>query len=165
VLLRKGGILEYRQGFEVKHDKFLMFPTFEHQSKEHLQEDYAASLDEVMNSQPPAGTTRLSSYAEAKEVREVTDKSVLKKLEHFHVWKESYVDSRMDYNPAKPMSVILVRVYRLDNPVHVTTLQKWAGCKSWVPLDSEISGATAVLNDSDFDRISKEFREALSIAA
>ena len=24
VLLRKGGILEYREGFEVKHDKFLI---------------------------------------------------------------------------------------------------------------------------------------------
>ena len=28
LLLRKGGIMEYRQGFEVKHNNFLLFPTF-----------------------------------------------------------------------------------------------------------------------------------------
>ena len=28
VLLRKGGILEYRQSFKVKHDRFLLFPTY-----------------------------------------------------------------------------------------------------------------------------------------
>jgi hypothetical protein len=37
LLLRKGGIMEYKQGFEVKHDKFLLFPTFEHQSKESIR--------------------------------------------------------------------------------------------------------------------------------
>ena len=33
VLLRKGGILEFREGFEVKHDRFMLFPTYEHQSR------------------------------------------------------------------------------------------------------------------------------------
>lgn len=27
LLLRKGGIMEYKQGFEIKHNKFLLFPT------------------------------------------------------------------------------------------------------------------------------------------
>src|SRR5918992_6138574 len=41
LLLRKGGIMEYREGFEIKHNKFLLFPTFEHQLKESIQSDYA----------------------------------------------------------------------------------------------------------------------------
>jgi hypothetical protein len=163
ILLRKGGILEYRQGFEVKHERFLMFPTFEHQSRDHLQPDYADRL-EVMDGQSP-GITRLSSYAEAKDVREVTDRALLKKLERFHVWNESYVNARMDYNPSKPMSVILLRVFRLDTPIEVQTLQEWAGCRSWVPLDKDVSGATPVLSDSEFDKVSRDFREVLSIAA
>ena len=52
LLLRKGGILEYRQGFKVKHDRFLLFPTYEHQSKDHLQADYSNKLDEVLKDQP-----------------------------------------------------------------------------------------------------------------
>ena len=54
VLLRKGGILEYRQGFEVKHEKFLMFPTFEHQSKDSLQPDYAGIRPKITGPGEPA---------------------------------------------------------------------------------------------------------------
>ena len=165
VLLRKGGILEYRQGFEIKHDRFLMFPTFEHQSKDHLQRDYAATLDDVMKDQPPAGKTRMSSYAVAKDVREITDRILLKRLERFHIWNESYVNARMDYNPSKPMSVILLRVFRLHDPIEVQTLEGWAGCKSWVPLNAgDTSGADPVLSDLEFDKVTSEFREVLSIA-
>src|SRR5688572_8059801 len=103
VLLRKGGILEYRQGFEVKHEKFLLFPTFEHQSKDHLQPDYAGKLDEVLKSAPANGTNMITSYAEVKDVKEITDRSVFKHLAKYHVWNESYVNARMDYNPKKPM--------------------------------------------------------------
>jgi hypothetical protein len=162
VLLRKGGILEYRQGFEVKHEKFLMFPTFEHQSKDHLQPDYAGKLEVTST---PSGTTRMTCYAEAKDIRVTTDRALLKRLERFHIWNETYVNARMDYNPSKPMSVILVRVFRLDTPIEVQNLQEWAGCRSWVPLDMDISGASPVLGDAEFDKVSREFSEVLSIAA
>jgi hypothetical protein len=160
VLLRKGGILEYRQGFEVKHDRFLLFPTFEHQSKEHLQPDYAGMLDEV--AQPPDGINVLTSYAEVKQVRELQDPSVLKKLSRYHVWGESYVNARLAYNPRKPMSVILVRVYKLDSPITVSTKEEWAGCRSWVPVDLAAGGGRPAISDATFDRISGEVAEALA---
>ena len=161
VLLRKGGILEYRQGFEVKHDKFLLFPTYEHQSKEHIQADYAGRLEAVVKEQPPANVNILSSYAEARRVAEINDASILNKLEKYHVWNESYVNARMAYNPKKPMSVILVRVYNLQNPIRVDTRQEWAGCKSWIPLDIEAVGRPA-LDDSAFGKIESEVMEALA---
>lgn len=155
VLLRKGGILEYRQGFEVKHDKFMLFPTYEHQAKEHLQPDYANRLDAVLKEQPPAEASVLSSYAESRYVAEVQEPSVLKELAEYHIWSESYVNARMAYNPKKPMSVILVRVYNLQNPIRVETKQEWSGCKSWIPLDIEAAGKP-VLDDSDFSKIESE---------
>lgn len=161
VLLRKGGILEYRQGFEVKHDKFLLFPTYEHQSKEHIQADYAGRLEAVVKGQPPADVNILSSYAEARRVAEINDASILNRLEKYHVWNESYVNARMAYNPKKPMSVILVRVYNLQNPIRVDTRQEWAGCKSWIPLDIEAAGRPA-LDDSTFGKIESEVMEALA---
>lgn len=164
VLLRKGGILEYRQGFEVKHDKFLLLPTFEHQSKDHLQPDYAAKLDDVLASQPPSGSNIITSYAQAIEVKEITDRNVLKLLSKYHVWNESYVNARMDYNPKKPMSVILLRVFKLDNQIVVDSKPEWAGCKSWVPLDLETAGMP-VLDDSQFSKVAAEAKEVLSIAA
>ena len=164
VLLRKGGILEYRQGFEVKHDKFLLFPTFEHQSIDNLQEDYVYKLGDVLKDQPAPGNSRITSFAEAVEVREITDRTALKLLAKYHVWNESYVNVRMDYNPKKPMSVILLRVFKLDQPIMVESKPEWAGCKSWVPLDINASGE-AVLSDSQFDKIATEVKGVLPIAA
>ena len=164
VLLRKGGILEYRQGFEVKHDRFLLFPTFEHQSKDHLHADYAARLDDVLKEQPAAGSNRITSYAEAVEVKEVSDRAALHSLSKYHVWSESYVNARMDYNPKKPMSVILLRVFKLAQPIFVDSKPEWAGCKSWIPLDMDAAGIPA-LNDSQFSKIAFEVRGVLSIAA
>jgi Uncharacterized protein conserved in bacteria len=40
ILLRKGGILEYKKGFEISQKIFLLYPTLEHQSKEYLQPNY-----------------------------------------------------------------------------------------------------------------------------
>lgn len=164
VLLRKGGILEYKQGFEVKHEKFLMFPTFEHQSKDHLQADYAGKLDEVLKEQPAAGTNVMTSYAEVVDIKEITDRAAFRPLEKYHVWNESYVNARMDYNPKKPMSVILLRVFKLDKPVSVDTKAEWAGCKSWIPVDIDVAGAP-VLDNLQFNKIASEVKGVLSIAA
>lgn len=164
VLLRKGGILEYRRGFEVKHDRFLLFPTFEHQSKDHLQADYASKLDDVLKDQPAVGSNNITSYAQVVDVKEVTDRAALKMLAKYHVWNESYVNARMDYNSKKPMSVILLRVFKLDRPIIIDSKPEWAGCKSWIPLDMDASG-TSVLNDLQFEKIASEVRGVLSIAA
>src|ERR671922_110486 len=77
LLLRKGGIMEYRQGFEVKHDKFLLFPTFEHQSKESIQMDYLDKLYNLLQNAPTNGKNKMTSYAKVVEIKEVSDKSIL----------------------------------------------------------------------------------------
>lgn len=145
LLLRKGGIMEYRQGFEIKHNKFLLFPTFEHQSKEYIQPDYINNLDIILQHQlttpyrPTAnnGRNKITSYAKVIDVKEVNDKSILRKLEKYHIWNDRYVNLRMDYNPKKPISVLLLRVYKMNNPLEVDIKREWAGCRSWVSIEIE----------------------------
>ena len=161
VLLRKGGVLEFREGFEVKHDRFMMFPTYEHQAKESLQPDFAAQLDDILKEQPPANQNIIRSYAEATLVKEITDISALNKLEKYHIWNESYVNARMAYNPKKPMSMILVRTFVLDNPVTVENRPEWAGCKSWIPVELSAAGKPAI-DDETFSQISSEVWEVLT---
>jgi hypothetical protein len=164
LLLRKGGILEYRQGFKVQHDRFLLFPTYEHQSKDHLQADYADRLDNVLKDQLATGTNRITSYAEAIEVKEITDRIALGTLAKYHIWNESYVNARMDYNPRKPMSVILLRVFKLENPILIENKQEWIGCRSWIPLDIDVSGRP-IMDDLQFNTIASEVKGVLSVAA
>ena len=165
LLLRKGGILEYRQGFKVRHDRFLLFPTYEHQSRDHLQVDYANKLEEVLKDQPTLGTNRITSYAESVEVKEITDRITLRMLAKYHIWNESYVNARMDYNPKKPMSVILLRVFKLERPILIENKPEWVGCRSWIPLDIDVNGGRPIMDDLQFDTIVSEVKGVLSIAA
>lgn len=162
--MRKGGILEYRQGFEVKHNKFFLFPTFEHQSKDHLQADYAGKLDQILEDQPANGTNMITSYAQAIEVKEISDRAAIKLLAKYHVWNESYVNARIDYNPKKPMSVILLRVFKLAPPIIVESKPEWVGCKSWVPIEIEARGRP-VLDDLQFNKLASEIKGVLLVAA
>jgi hypothetical protein len=140
LLLRKGGIMEYRQGFDVKHYNFLLYPTFEHQSKESIQVDYADKLDIVSKDRPKSDKkNQITSYARTVLVKHVTDSSLLKGLQKYHIWSDRYVSVRMNYNPKRPMSIILLRVYKLDNPIEVDVKSEWLGCKSWISIDSHLS--------------------------
>jgi hypothetical protein len=193
LLLRKGGIMEYRQGFEIKHNKFLLFPTFEHQSKEYIQPDYINNLDIILQHQltipyhPTAnsGRNKITSYAKVIDIKEVNDKSILRKLEKYHIWNDRYVNLRMDYNPKKPISVLLLRVYKMNNPLEVDIKHEWAGCRSWISIEFEfpqlITNSTnsrdsnndslhlphvqqeqPVIEDLKFNQIAAEIKEVLT---
>lgn len=192
LLLRKGGIMEYRQGFEIKHNKFLLFPTFEHQSKEYIQPDYIDNLDIILQHHltdpyhptPNSGRNKLNLYAKVIDVKEVGDKSIIRKLEKYHIWNDRYVNLRMDYNPKKPISVLLLRVYKMNNPIEVDIIPEWAGCRSWVSIEFEFPHMTInnttnsrdnngarnlqqeqeqpVIENSKFNQIAAEIKEVLN---
>ena len=134
LLLRKGGIMEYRQGFEAKHTTFFLYPTFEHQSKEFIQADYTERLDMLMHEQPSRNKNTINSYARVVAVKQITDDSLLPRLQKYHIWSNSYVDVRLNYNPKRPMNVVLLRVYKIDKPIEVEVKSEWLGCKSWIPI-------------------------------
>jgi hypothetical protein len=191
LLLRKGGIMEYRQGFEIKHNKFLLFPTFEHQSKEYIQPDYIDNLDIILQHHltdpyhptPNSGRNKLNLYAKVIDVKEVGDKSIIRKLEKYHILNDRYVNLIMDYNPKKPMSVLLLRVYKMNNPIEVDIIPEWAGCRSWVSIEFEFPHMTInntnsrdnngarnlqqeqeqpVIENSKFNQIAAEINEVLN---
>jgi hypothetical protein len=157
LLLRKGGIIEYRQGFEIKHNKFLLFPTFEHQSREYIQPDYINNFDIILQHHlscpdpptPNSGRNKLTSYAKVIDVKEVNDKSIIQKLEKYHIWNDRYVNLRMNYNPKKPINVLLLRVYKMNNPLEIDVRREWAGCRSWISIEfPQMTSSSA--RDNDF---------------
>jgi len=136
ILLRKGGIIEYRQGFEVKHRTFLLYPTFEHQSKDLLQPDYANNLDLVlMQCASEDGGNKITSCAVVVHVKELLDKAVIARLGKYHIWNDRYITKRISYNPGKPLTLLVLRVYKMTNPIIVVGRPELAGCKSWIPIE------------------------------
>jgi len=142
---RKGGIMEFRNGFELKFKNFFLSPTFEHQAKESIRMDYHTTLDELNRKNgldtaetlPDSNkTTEITSFVEITHFSEVPDLTTLKKLETFHIWTDDYLKSRFDYNPKKPLYLLLLRVYKLNNPIKLMNKPEWVGCKSWIQIDS-----------------------------
>lgn len=189
ILLRKGGIMEYRKGFEVIHSDFFLYPTFEHQSKESLQPDYMDNLDIVLQNAPVNDRNRITSCASVVQVKRISDKSVLARLEKYHIWNDRYINVRMSYNPKRPMNVLVLRVYKMNKPIQVDIKPALLGCKSWIPVQLLLSDTTPqggakpeqeynnrllsgidmvkddcqpVFSDTEFTEIVAEFQEVLN---
>jgi hypothetical protein len=146
LLLRKGGIMEYKKGFEIKHEKFLLYPTYEHQSSELIQAEYVKNFETVLQNAPEKGTNKITAYAKVIELREINDLKILHKLKRYHIWNDSYVKARMSYNPKKPMSVLLLRVYKASESKVINTRPEWDGCKSWISIGFNLYDNTTIEN-------------------
>ena len=159
ILLRKGGILEAIGGFELDHPQFFLFPTYLHQNAQMLKEPERQRL--VPLKEEPAQVT-LSSAATVTDIIRLRDRAQMDRLDAEHIWTSPQIDMRFNYRPQNPLYLLLLRVYRLPNPITIQNTLEYAGCKSWVPLDAAISthGARPVINDSNFEsrraRITRE---------
>lgn len=176
ILLRKGGILEYKKGFEISQKLFLLYPTLEHQAAEYLQSNYLQEYELLLkrNSseivQDKVNTLRIMARIEA--MQEFHDHELLSKLEKYHIWNEKYVNMRMNYNPKKPMNALLLRIYKLSQPISIDVNPEWAGCKSWIDIEVPsrygnqygnihelLNQSVPVIKDKDFQKIRDNFVE------
>lgn len=145
ILFRKGGIMEYRNGFELKYKNFLLFPTFEHQDKKSIRLEYQEELQRLENDfelkNKSSSNSNLidsilvNSFVEIINYGSITNLEKLEPLKKFHIWSDDYVKMRFNYNPKKPLFVLLLRTYKLNNPVKLSNRREWAGCKSWIQID------------------------------
>jgi hypothetical protein len=176
ILLRKGGILEYKKGFEIRQKSFLLFPTLEHQAEEYLQSKYLQTYDLLLRGNKSQDTQNKTNtlwvMARIEAIQEFHDHEMLPVLEKYHIWNEKYVDMRMNYNPKKPMNALLLRIYKLPQPISIDVNPEWAGCKSWIDIDiTEKYGnqfgsvpkmfdqSEPVIKDKEFQRIFENFME------
>jgi hypothetical protein len=162
LILRKGGIHEGDRGFQVEHDEFWLFPTYEHEQAEALIDEARPLLQRVERERPAADIIRLSNYAVVEDVIQIRDPIVLPSLAGLHIWSHRTVDQRFHYKRPGLMALI-VRVYRLGTPIDLPNSPHFAGCRSWVELPNALStaGLEPVFDDASFSRQ----RAAIQVAA
>jgi hypothetical protein len=151
VLLRKGGIIEETRDFSLVERRFLLFPTYEHQDLGSVQEPYREWFRESLEEKPPADVVRISSWGEVTALFLTHDLEAMLGLADHYAWSHDYIRMRMAYKPRKPMNVVVVRAWRLPEPVDIPVLEHFAGCKSWVPLEREVplDGSVPALTDGE----------------
>lgn len=141
ILLRKGGILESSTGFELEHEQFLLFPTFLHQNAAMLRPEFQQGLEP--HSAEPARIA-LSAAAEVTDIVRLKYREQMDALDREHIWTGPLIDMRFNYKPQNPLYLLVVRAYRLKEPVTIQNTPEYAGCKSWVPLRQGIATDAAL---------------------
>lgn len=162
-MVRKGGIREQRAGFAVRHERFLLYPTFFHESAAEVAPRFARSLASSHAARPPDGTIRLAHVAEVAGVWHVRELERLRGIADEHGLAWPAVDSRFHYRDRPEVRVVAARVRALPAPADVPEIRRYAGCVSWVELDEgiDVSGAYPVVDDASFETRMKRLREAL----
>jgi hypothetical protein len=131
--LRKGGLREDGRHFTVPASTCWLYPTAEHQRAELLKDAYRHWTD-LATSSPVGGAITIPGWAEIVQVTTVTDEEHVAALAGKTIWSTDYAASRLKWKKRDPLSVLVMRVHRLLEPVVVEWRDEYGGCTSWVPL-------------------------------
>ena len=165
LLLRKGGIHESSQDFRVIHPEFLLYPTYEHQREDLLKAEYQPDLRKLLEESPRSEEITFTHFAEVEELIEVSDQDKVEDLSPHHIWTDEYAQSRLRWKPMLPLSIMLLRVYRMEQPVTVPYIPEYGGCTSWVDIIPRIDlgQLTPSLPDDEFHRRVEEIKGSLGL--
>jgi len=177
VTLRKGGLRESDKRFRVEHDRFFLYPTFDHQRHDLVRESHIPELSRALEEgvwpegEPPvqalngalngdmAGPipqpdrVRIRAWAELAGHFTITDPRIVDALSPFYVWSTDYAEKRLAWKRFHPLHVLLLRTYRIPRPVTVRVKDGYGGCRSWLELQRDLPfEGTPVLSDDEFER-------------
>jgi hypothetical protein len=181
--LRKGGIRETDKHFALEHERFFLYPTFDHQRNDLVRESHQPELRRALeegvwsDGEPglhelAAGAVqqpdrvRIRAWAEVAGHFTINDPRCVDALSPFYVWTTDYAEKRLAWKRRHPLHVLLLRTYRIPRPVTVKVKEEYAGCRSWVELSRELPfEGTPVLSDGEFERASEEIEAITREAA
>lgn len=163
VLLRKGGIKEVNNRFQILHQRFWLYPTYEHQKPELLKPEYASGVKTVPSQWHPE-TVEITCAAEITDVFSVSDANTVQALFPYYIWNDRFISDRLAWKPRQPISVLLLRAYRLDRPLVIPYRQEYGGCKSWIDLLEPIDepNLTPVLSQQEYERFLDTISQIIS---
>jgi hypothetical protein len=167
VLIRKGGILEVKDGFEVAHRSFWLFPTYVHQKTSDLVPGLHEEFRTAQAARPLPGVVSVQLHATVTDAVQVGDLERLRRLEGYHILSWDCVASRFHYRNRPGVHLLIVRVHRRPEPVRLENKPWYDGCVSWVELDQPLcpEGCVPVLADAEFAVRRADILNALGGAA
>ncbi len=163
LILRKGGISEGSGGFQIEHERFLLFPTLFHQQRESVLPAAQRRYDLIAPGLS-ADVLRLEYFAEVVDWKFLDSLADAQRLVGHHVWREEVIRERFDWGKTKSIYAMAVRVFRLPQAIELPMRAEYGGCKSWIDLGQAIhtDGAKPALEESAFQIKLEQFRAALN---
>ena len=167
VTLRKGGIREEDKHFELEHEQFFLYPTFDHQRNDLVRESHHPELRRALeegvwpDEEPPPrallqdggipsptgcesapgprsrATSRPRTHASSRA-------SPLPRLD------AGLRDQAAALEARAPAARSAARVHRIPRPVTVRVRDEYHGCHSWVEIERLPFEGTPVMADEEF---------------
>jgi hypothetical protein len=128
LIFRKGGIAEGRNGFEFKHRRFFVFPTFFHEQIERTR------LSRDRNPEPLTDRVAISVFVHVEFALLVRDLRRVQSLEAFHVLQPSVLEERFHYHEQDGLYVAFLRAFRVSPVWELPFRPAFGGCRSWIML-------------------------------
>ncbi|PQV65364.1 hypothetical protein B1R32_101104 [Abditibacterium utsteinense] len=164
ILLRKGGLLDEDGSFCLEHGQFFLLPTWLHQEKSLVKPQHQDLFDvsqKMKGESVQAPYLRHFARVEATWHLEERDEALLKIAPH--IYAQSYLDLRFNYQSDKPLLCAALRVWELESPLPYAMRPQDMGCRSWIEMETPLEcAAHPVLDDASFaqslDELSELFR-------
>jgi hypothetical protein len=165
LLLRKGGIREPNGRFVIPHRQILLYPTYEHQKPEWVKPSYRASVHPVAAGWHPTEVT-IAAGAELTHLIEVNNPDEVAALLPWHIWTADFATTRLRWKPRSPLTLLLLRVFRLREAVTLPYHESYGGCRSWLTLQEAIAidNAKPVLEDTVYQQQVEHILQCVSQA-
>jgi hypothetical protein len=161
VSLRKGGIRE--KSFLVADRSFYLLPTFEHQASNLIKPEFRSSIEKALASQRDERGLIVRLRADVAGLWEIDDDAQLSALDGHQIFTRDYAETRFKWRPRQPLTVLLLRAYRLARPWSTGLPSGVGGCRSWIEID--VAGAPpvedAVVTDKNFATRLERLRDVL----
>lgn len=160
VIMRKGGIDEGANGFEIKHRRFWLFPTQFHQQKDFVIPSAATRVI------PPAkeDIIPIQFHCEIIDYCELTRTEQIEKIRSQHIWKDEVLVQRMTSGEKDQLHALLVRVSQLPKAIEIPMDDQYGGCRSWIHLNTnlEVDNCTPVLGKDLLEKKIQDFKQSVT---
>ncbi len=143
LLLRKGGISENEGRFTIESEEFFLYPTKVHQSQEQLINADHQQLISAAENQIFSDHVNMLAFARVDRYERIRDWNRIVALRPYHVWADSVIEQRFHYGNEDWLDLFVLQVFRLAAPIKLANDPKFAGCKSWIHLETPLSIANA----------------------
>ncbi len=166
-----------REGPGHRHERFFLYPTFDHQVNDLVREAHHPELDRALeegvwpDEEPSAHSllreggipqpdrVRIRAWAEVTERITISNPKVVDGLSPFYVWTTDYPTRRLGWKPRQRLDLILLRVHRIPRPVTVRVREEARGDRHWVEIDRDLPfEGTPVMADGEFEFATDEIR-------
>ena len=120
-------------------------------------------VEEELTGSAEQESVAIRYVARLAEDVEVMDEEELARLSPFHIWTDNFAVERLKWKKKHPLHVLLLRIFRLSEPIEIPMSSDYLGCKSWIRLPDDLPQREMepVLSDAAFEEERRRIKDAL----